>query len=80
MTHTAPTDGATTFDSPFSAVLLAVWELGISLSPRYWSERGLFCVVSGLIAAHGGDLSAQRARARPLMLALEDCTPFTTRA
>ena len=58
VTHTAPTDGATTFDSPFSAVLLAVWELGISLSPRFWSERGLFCMVSGLIAAHGGDLSA----------------------
>lgn len=52
VTHTAPTDGATTFDSPFSAVLLAVWELGISLSPRYWSERGLFCVVSGLIVAY----------------------------
>lgn len=58
VTHTAPTDGATTFDSPFSAVLLAVWELGISLSPRFWSKRGLFCVLSGLIAAHGGDLSA----------------------
>lgn len=72
MTHTAPTDGAMTFDSPFSAVLLAVWELGISLSPRFWSERGLFCMVSGLIAAHGGDLSAQRARARPPMLTLED--------
>lgn len=25
-THTAPIDGATTFDSPFSAVLLAVWD------------------------------------------------------
>lgn len=72
MTHTAPIGGATTFDSPFSAVLLAVWELGISLSPRFWSERGLFCMVSGLIAAHGGDLSAQRARARPPMLTLED--------
>ena len=29
-------------------------------------------MVSGLIAAHGGDLSAQRARARPPMLTLED--------
>lgn len=58
MTHTAPTDGATTFDSPFSAVLLAVWELGISLSPRFWSERGLFCVVSAKSPPLGGDLSA----------------------
>lgn len=58
VTHTAPTDGATTFDSPFSAVLLAVWELGISLSPRYWSERGLFCVVSAKSPPIGGDLSA----------------------
>ena len=80
MTHTAPTDGAMTFDSPFSAVLLAVWELGISLSPRYWSERGLFCVVSGLIAADGRRSERRKARARPPMLTLEDCTPFTTRA
>lgn len=66
VTHTAPTDGAMIFDSPFSAVLLAVWELGISLSPRYWSERGLFCMVSGLIAANGGDLSAGRRVPVPL--------------
>ena len=57
-THTAPIDGAMTFDSPFSAVLLAVWELGISLSPRYWSKRGLFCVVSAKSPPSGGDLSA----------------------
>lgn len=76
VTHTAPTDGATTFDSPFSAVLLAVWELGISLSPRFWSERGLFCVVSAKSPPSGGDLSAQRARARPPMLTLEDCEPL----
>lgn len=65
VTHTAPTDGATTFDSPFSAVLLAVWELGISLSPRFWSERGLFCVLSGLIAAVRRRSERRKARARP---------------
>lgn len=41
-THTAPIDGATTFDSPFSAVLLAVWELGISLSPAFGQSGGFF--------------------------------------
>lgn len=34
----------------------------------------------GQIAAHGGDLSAQRARARPLMLTLEGCNPFHRRS
>lgn len=71
-THTALIDGAMTFDSPFSAVLLAVWELGISLSPRFWSERGLFCVVSGLIAAVRRRSERRKARARPPMLTLED--------
>ena len=66
VTHTALTDGATTFDSPFSAVLLAVWELGISLSPRFWSERGLFCVVSAKSPPLGGDLSAGRRVPVPL--------------
>lgn len=66
VTHTAPTDGAMTFDSPFSAVLLAVWELGISLSPRYWSERGLFCVVSAKSPPSGGDLSAGGACPSPM--------------
>lgn len=75
VTHTAPTDGATTFDSPFSAVLLAVWELGISLSPRFWSERGLFCVVSAKSPPMGGDLSAEGACSSP-MLTLEDCRPL----
>ena len=69
-----------TFDSPFSAVLLAVWELGISLSPRYWSERGLFFVVSAKSPPMGGDLSAGRRVPVPHALTLEECTPFTTRA
>ena len=69
-----------TFDSPFSAVLLAVWELGISLSPRYWSERGLFCMVSGLIAANGGDLSAGRRVPVLLCSRWRIENPFTTRA
>ena len=36
------------------------WPFGgnLPIPPRFWSKRGLFCVVSGLIAAHGGDLSA----------------------
>ena len=66
-----------TFDSPFSAVLLAVWELGISLSPRYWSERGLFCVVSAKSPPVGGDLSAGRRVPVPLCSRWRDATPFT---
>lgn len=31
-----------TFDSPFSAVLLAVWG-NLPIPPRFWSKRGLFC-------------------------------------
>ena len=69
-----------TFDSPFSAVLLAVWELGISLSPRYWSERGLFCVVSAKSPPSGGDLSAGRRVPVPLCLRWRIENPFTTRA
>lgn len=69
-----------TFDSPFSAVLLAVWELGISLSPRYWSERGLFCVVSGLIAAHWRRSERRRRVPVPLCSRWRIENPFTTRA
>lgn len=76
-THTAPIDGATTFDSPFSAVLLAVWELGISLSPRFWSERGLFCVVSGLIAAVRRRSERRRRVPVPFCSRWRDATPFT---
>lgn len=76
-THTAPIDGAMTFDSPFSAVLLAVWELGISLSPRFWSERGLFCVVSGLIAAVRRRSERRRRVPVPLCSRWRDATPFT---
>lgn len=68
-----------TFDSPFSAVLLAVWELGISLSPRFWSERGLFFVLSGLIAAHGGDLSAGGACPSPMRSRWRIENPFSAR-
>ena len=78
-THTAPTDGAMTFDSPFSAVLLAVWELGISLSPRFWSERGLFCVVSVKSPPMGGDLSAGRRVPVPLCSRWRIENPFSAR-
>ena len=77
VTHTAPTDGATTFDSPFSAVLLAVWEFGISLSPRFWSERGLFCMVSGLIAAYWRRSERRRRVPVPFCSRWRDATPFT---
>ena len=46
MTHTALIDGATTFDSPFSAVLLAVW--GNLPIARLWSGAGAFDGISGL--------------------------------
>ena len=46
-THTAPIDGATTFDSPFSADLLAVWGLGIPLFARLWSGWAQFDGISG---------------------------------
>ena len=78
-THTAPIDGAMTFDSPFSAVLLAVWELGISLSPRFWSERGLFCVVSAKSPPSGGDLSAGRRVPVPLCSRWRIENPFSAR-
>ena len=44
LTPTGRIDSATTFDSPFSADLLAVWE---SLFARLWSGRALFDGISG---------------------------------
>ena len=44
LTPIGRTDSATTFDSPFSADLLAVWE---SLFARLWSGRALFDGISG---------------------------------
>ena len=69
-----------TFDSPFSAVLLAVWELGISLSPRFWSERGLFCMATAKSPPIGGDLSAGGACPSPMRSRWRIVNPFTTRA
>ena len=46
VTHTAPTDGAMTFDSPFPAVLLAVW--GNLPIARPWSGAGAFLHGFGL--------------------------------
>ena len=55
-THTAPTDGAMTFDSPFPAVLLAVW--GNLPIARPWSGAGAFlytnfCVRAGMLSGFG---------------------------
>lgn len=82
VTHTAPTDGAMTFDSPFSAVLLAVW--GNLPIARPWSGAGAFFVhkflctgwdavgfrpmrrVSVKSPPSGGDLSAGGACPSPM--------------
>lgn len=40
-THTAPIGGATTFDSPFSAVLLAVWG-NLPIPPAFGQSGGFF--------------------------------------
>lgn len=40
-THTAPIDGAMTFDSPFSAVLLAVWG-NLPIPPAFGQSGGFF--------------------------------------
>ena len=47
LTPIGRTDSATTFDSPFSADLLAVWGLGIPLFARLWSGRALFDGICG---------------------------------
>lgn len=77
-THTAPIDGAMTFDSPFSAVLLAVWELGISLSPPLLVRAGAFLHGHGQIAARGRRSERRRRVPVPLCSRWRDDNPFTT--
>lgn len=81
VTHTAPTDGATTFDSPFPAVLLAVWG-NLPILPAFGQSGGFFvhkflCTgwdavglrpmrrVSAKSPPSGGDLSARGACPSP---------------
>ena len=51
LTLTGRTDGATTFDSPFPANLLAVWDWE-SLFARLWSGRAQFDGISGDFVLH----------------------------
>mgnify|MGYP004484726359 CR=1 FL=1 len=49
LTLTAATDSATTFDSPFSADLLAVWGLVCPLLPRFGLGRGFLMAFQGIL-------------------------------
>lgn len=77
-THTAPIDGAMTFDCPFPAVLLAVW--GNLPIPPALVKAGAFLRGFGQIAAYWRRSERRRRVPVPHALTLEDCTPFTTRA
>ena len=57
VTHTAPTDGATTFDSPFSAI---DGRLGFLDVPPLLVRAGVFCMATAKSPPIGGDLSAGR--------------------
>lgn len=60
-----------TFDSPFSAVLLAVWG-NLPIPPPLLVKAGAFLRGFGQIAAVKRRSERRKARARPPMLTLED--------
>ena len=50
-THTAPIDGATTFDSPFSADLLAVWDWESLFLPASGQGGRILMAFQGILCA-----------------------------